>query len=872
MLFLGMGTAFAQDAPATLPDMTYTPISGSTVAPGDRITFDVPEAYQESMIYLLYTTDFAAFSNADTYEGKMDIMAEVQDEDYAGPIMTAGYMGEWMMPCQIPDDAQPGQLVMFAFWMAMGGDVPEVSDVMTLTYTVAGEAAKVNPPVFTPGEGAIAQGGEVELSCDASGAHYICYVLNDPEFDEYLDWEDDTDVKTKYVYNTSDAGHTHIFINEETTIKAWVVTLDHMDAITGISEAVVATYTPVALPAAPTFEPAAGEVAFGTFVELNCATQGAAIHFTIDGTEPTEKSEEYSRRSEILITKAMTVKAIAIKDDYRSAVVEAAYTVAPVKAALSIASPMLDDNTVGKNVAVGLTINDPENPASQQWINTNPSVVYYTTDGTTEPSKAAYEAQTDKENGVIKMVATQMDEYGYVQTDMEGNAMVLTFSEDTHLKAIGYMTMGEMEIVTPVLDKELKVKSFDNPTFSLATYTKVAAGDKLVIKNPASRPEEDEDGEFDDVEPVNAAEATLYFSFDGTKPTSGAYNAQEEDWSLDKPYSTYKVFKAEGTDVEITFGQDEQGYYAYVPAITDLFYMPGYDTIRLGADGLFNVDVWCMGAEEVGTHPMTGRPLYFNSGSDFVNAVYTMKDDLPVAAPVFSVAAGEVEKGTKMELACETEGAAIYYTVDGAEPTAESTLYAEAIEINEDMTVKAIAIKGDFKSEVATAAYTVVEPVVEPVAAPTFSVKSGEVEKGTKVEIACETEGAVIYYTVDGAEPTAESTEYKEAIEITGKVTIKAIAIKGELKSEVATATYELLANEDEELAGVSVYPNPSNGLFNIKLPVAATIEVFASNGVLTQRISANAGVATLNIDRSGIYFLRITGEGRTAIKRVIVR
>ena len=626
------------------------------------------------------------------------------------------------------------------------------------------------------------------------------------------------------------------------------------------------------LPAAPTFEPAAGEVPYSTFVELNCATQGAAIHFTTDGTEPTAESEEYSWFSEIQVTKAMTVKAIAIKDDYRSEVVEAAYTVAPVKAALSIASPMLDDNTVGKNVAVGLTISDPENPASQQWIYTYPMSVYYTIDGATEPSKEAYEAQADKENGAIKMLATQMDEDGYVQTDMAGNAIVLTFSEDTHLKAIGYMTMDEMEIITSVLDKELKVKSFDNPTFSLATYTKVAAGDKLVIKNPASRPEEDEDGEFDDVEPANASTGTLYFSFDGTKPTDAAYNAQEEDWRLDKPYSTYKVFKAEGTDVEITFGQDEQGYYAYVPAITDLFYMPGYDTIRLGADGLFNVDVWCMGAEEVGTHPMTGRPLYFNSGSDFVNAVYTMKDDLPVAAPAFSVAAGEVEKGTKMELACETEGAAIYYTVDGAEPTAESTLYAEAIEINEDMTVKAIAIKGDFKSEVATAAYTVVEPVVEPVAAPTFSVKSGEVEKGTKVEIACETEGAVIYYTVDGTEPTAESTEYKEAIEITGKVTIKAIAIKGELKSEVVEATYELLANEDEELAGVSVYPNPSNGLFNIELPVAATIEVFASNGVLTQRVNAAAGVFTLTLDRSGIYFLRITGEGRTAIKRVIVR
>ena len=261
--------------------------------------------------------------------------------------------------------------------------------------------------------------------------------------------------------------------------------------------------------------------------------------------------------------------------------------------------------------------------------------------------------------------------------------------------------------------------------------------------------------------------------------------------------------------------------------------------------------------------------------SEIVTAIYWIiggeVPEIDVATPTFSVAAGEVEKGTAVEIGCVTLGAAIYYTVDGSEPTAQSTQYTEAVVIDKSLTLKAIAIIGDNKSEVATAAYTVNGE--ETVAAPTFSVKAGEVEKGTKVSIACETEGAVIYYTVDGSEPTAESTEYKEAIEITGKVTIKAIAIKGEAKSEVATAAYTVkTANEDEELAGVSVYPNPSNGLFNIELPVAATIEVFASNGVLTQRVNANAGVATLTVNRSGIYFLRITGEGRAVIKRIIVR
>ncbi|MDE5743343.1 MAG: T9SS type A sorting domain-containing protein, partial [Bacteroidales bacterium] len=60
--------------------------------------------------------------------------------------------------------------------------------------------------------------------------------------------------------------------------------------------------------------------------------------------------------------------------------------------------------------------------------------------------------------------------------------------------------------------------------------------------------------------------------------------------------------------------------------------------------------------------------------------------------------------------------------------------------------------------------------------------------------------------------------------------------------------------------------------VFNIELPVAATVEVFMSNGMLYQRLKLSEGATTLNIERSGIYFLRITGEGRTTIKRLIVR
>lgn len=76
-------------------------------------------------------------------------------------------------------------------------------------------------------------------------------------------------------------------------------------------------------------------------------------------------------------------------------------------------------------------------------------------------------------------------------------------------------------------------------------------------------------------------------------------------------------------------------------------------------------------------------------------------------------------------------------------------------------------------------------------AAPLFSPEAGTVVPGTKVAITSATEGAKIYYTLDGSVPTTASAEYDQPIEVTGDMTIKAIAVAdGYLESEVATAVY----------------------------------------------------------------------------------
>ena len=81
-----------------------------------------------------------------------------------------------------------------------------------------------------------------------------------------------------------------------------------------------------------------------------------------------------------------------------------------------------------------------------------------------------------------------------------------------------------------------------------------------------------------------------------------------------------------------------------------------------------------------------------------------------LTAPKASIATGEtVAKESKLVLTSE-ENAAIYYTLDGTAPTAESTLYTEPIVLEADTTVTAVAIKEGFAdSDTAAFTYTVEE-------------------------------------------------------------------------------------------------------------------------------------------------------------------
>lgn len=243
---------------------------------------------------------------------------------------------------------------------------------------------------------------------------------------------------------------------------------------------------------------------------------------------------------------------------------------------------------------------------------------------------------------------------------------------------------------------------------------------------------------------------------------------------------------------------------------------------------------------------------YMNLNISDIATDYT----LPViAAPAISPAGDEVEKGTQVEITAPA-GATIYYTTDGNDPTTSSEVYNGPITVDSDMTIKAIAVKRAWtNSAVSTATFTVKAAApVEKVASPTFSIAGGEVEEGTTVTISCATDGATIYYTTDGNEPTTASAVYGGAIVVDKDMTINAFAAKdGYTDSEIVFATFTIkeVVVEPE----VTEYPvTPVSGLIGGTTYYLAT---FSAN----ENTVAPAGVS--------VFYVRTVSSDEVALSRV---
>ena len=191
-----------------------------------------------------------------------------------------------------------------------------------------------------------------------------------------------------------------------------------------------------------------------------------------------------------------------------------------------------------------------------------------------------------------------------------------------------------------------------------------------------------------------------------------------------------------------------------------------------------------------------------------------------VAAPTFSPAAGEYDAAQNVTIACTTDGATIHYTTDGTTPTAESAVYSSAIAVSETTTIKAIAVKGDKTSEIATAAYTI----------------SATPAQKTLSSIAVTTNPTKTTYTVDEAfDPTGMVVTATYSDESTAPVTgyttnaAEVLASAGENKDVTVTYTENEVTKTATFKVTVNAAPVVESVVYTLT-PAAGSNNSYAGN------------------------------------------
>lgn len=447
-----------------------------------------------------------------------------------------------------------------------------------------------------------------------------------------------------------------------TSVGLRILSITIQDSVSGISY----TLTPNCIVATPTFTPAPGTYTSAQDIVISCATDGADIYYTTDGTTPTDESTQYTAGATGLHYESnVTIKAIAIKtgmDDSEIGTAEyifniptETYTVTLDAGTGSCTIPSITQTTAG--ASVNLPAATPATIcASEEGYTFAGWATEAVSETTTAPTllSGSYTPTND-----ITLYAV------YKKTDSESDA--------NYHKVTSALTdwSGEYLIVN-----EEKNAAFDGSLSTLdATnnYITVAVADNTIASSTTT-----------DNSTFTIASVENGYSI---KSASGQFIGKNDDsngLSTNNSYSaTYKnTISYDNGNIEIDIVSNGGGYLRFNSAPNQMrfrYYKSGQDPIQLYKKSSIST-----------TTTYNSNPICLET----------------VATPVISVASGEYNDDQSVTLSCATEGASIYYTLDGTEPSESSTLYASAITIDETATLKAKAFKTDCNaSETASADY-----------------------------------------------------------------------------------------------------------------------------------------------------------------------
>ena len=464
--------------------------------------------------------------------------------------------------------------------------------------------------------------------------------------------------------------------------------------------------------ATPAFSVASGAVVSGTSVTITCSTEGAKIYYTTDGTKPTAESTEYT--SAISITEAVTVKAIAVKDGMNnSAVASVSYT---------ISSGNIPKGFV-KVKGTTITGNESWTPSSEVFVRgsfggrriTIPDMYVCDHEVTrgefkevmgTDPSKiSAY----DKDGNELTGDAVLNNPVNYVNW-----YAAIAYCNKLSLKE----NLTSCYSVSGVTDWEnldySSIPTSSNSTWDALTYDKEADGYRL--------PTEAEwewlarGGENYTYAGSNTVDDVAWYKTN--KNSKGSREVKT------KQSNGYGLYDMSGNVREWCYDWFGLGISS---STADTGASSGYCRVTRGG-AWYSFDYHCLVSRQNGFEP---DRLNESCGFRVVRSSSKGNSGTPVmqtvATPAFSVASGAVVSGTEVTISCATEGAKIYYTTDGSEPTASSTEYTSAISVTAVVTLKAIAVKSGMNdSAVASVSYTI-KPDYSKCAVGDFILKDGTI-------------------------------------------------------------------------------------------------------------------------------------------------
>ena len=517
--------------------------------------------------------------------------------------------------------------------------------------------------------------------------------------------------------------------------------------------------------ATPTFSPAEGTFTSAQNVTIACATSGATIHYTTDGTTPTTSSSVYS--SAISVSETTTIKAIAVKSGMNNSdVATATYTInTPGSEMLFERVTSISTSDVGKKFllvyettpAVMGSINSSNygnSVTGSTNFTLNNGVITLTSVTTAKPVTLG--GTTD---------AWTFDLDGSKLAWTSGNT--LTTGDEGNTWTISFGTDGNAVIANKGTAARILQYNSSSPRFACYTSTQ----GKIYL--------------YKEVENVVQVD-DLYLIGYGMNGTEG--------WNLTTaPQMTYSN-NAGTYAVDVYFDKAQRGMFQFAKGLSSSNDNWNGLTGRLypsTSGSNVNVD----------TYNMDGTVgLYFTDNSNMYSfelpaGLYTITANLsewktyvtqkPVTMTISpNSATFDDTKSVTLASNLTDLGGKIYYTTDGTEPSATNgTEYTGTITLDATTTIKAIAILGYIQSEVVEKTYT------KKPTAPVITPNGGTIYAATQVTITAQ-EGATIYYTTDGSTPSNSSTQYTEPLTVSATTTVKAIAYVGDTYSNVTTAEF----------------------------------------------------------------------------------